>query len=390
MRNSEGIRYYENGRYEDALESFQTASRLNPEDSEIYYNIASTYQKQAINENKPALYAEAEKYYRQCLDRNPSPETSTCCYRGLATILVQENKSNEAMTLLRSWEERNPSSVEPKLEIAYLLEAQGANRDSIAALEKIAEYAPNDYRAYYKLGLLHEKLGEEDAALQQLRRAAQLSPADATSGINERIAAINARSNGSNFNAQQDMTASNNPPLPEPKLGDTQASYPPSTDRQVATSSPQVSTTPPTANNPFNMVPSGTSAQFSQTQAAAGTSQAPPTDAPSYGAPATGAPAAAPIGTLPAADPFPADDPFAPTSQTNAPATLPLTPHGALPDGTGVNPFDLVTPQTAQVQPTTAPQPPMTASLPSTPSVMKVRVSDPVSGPPMTSVGAPF
>lgn len=422
LRNSEGLRYYNGGKYEDALASFQTAARLNPDDPEIYYNIASTYQRQAIDENKPALLTQAENYYRECLDRSPSPATTVCCYRGLATVLNQRGQSTEAMDLLRAWEERDPTSVEPKLEIAYLLEAQGASRDAIAALEKVAAYAPNDYRAFYKLGLLHEKLGEDDAALEQLRVASRLNPNDTQ--ITQQIALIQSKRNnltsgdantmlagggqnaGQNTNTNPGQNAN-----PEPNTNPEQTpaqNTTPSYDNLA--SSPQQGSTDPFA-------PQQNTTQIPQTQATTppalpGELPAQPaaTPAPSYDSPATGASSVEPIGSVPL---YPESTYPQNNGQGGNPGTVPNTQAPpmlpAFPDGNGADPLGLVTPTSgavsqsssnsvtsssvAMVASTTTPAGttmPFNAGGTTQVTERKLRVSDPKSGPPITSIGAPY
>lgn len=384
MRNTEGVRYYSNGQYDEALESFQTASRLNPEDPEVYYNLASTYQQQATRYNQPALLTQAENYYRQCLDKNPNSETTVCCYRGLATVLNQKNEPSEAMSLLRTWEERNPSSVEPKLEIAYLLEAQGANQDAAAALEKIAAYAPNDYRAYYKLGLVREKLGQDDAALTQLQTSLRLKPNDTE--IAQRIEQLETKMRGGATQVAGNGPVQGNAPMTAgaPKANENW--------KQPEPGNSNVAATAPKLDDPIT---GGTSAQFPQTQATE--------TGPAYGSPAAGSTGVSPIGSVP---PEPAaPTPPAPPTTYNA---IPASPNDAFPDGTGANPFNLVPPASGSNETTTAPAtltsvpqpasnagiaPTLTASAPTTPTATgnrKQRIGESPNSPPSISVGAPF
>ena len=114
INNTEGVNYYARGEYDQALTAFQTASRLNPDDPEIYYNIASTYQQQALRYQDPSLLTQAETNYRICLQKNPTRETTVCCYRGLATVLNQRKDEKQAMKVLQEWEEKEPNSKHSK------------------------------------------------------------------------------------------------------------------------------------------------------------------------------------------------------------------------------------------------------------------------------------
>ena len=388
MRNTEGISYYSNGEYDQAMQSFQTAMRLNPDDSEIYYNIASTYQQQANRYNQPALLTEAEKYYRICLEKKPTPETTVCCYRGLATTLNQRGANSEALDVLRAWEQSNPTSVEPKLEIAYLLEAQGAHQEAADALEKITAYAQNDYRGFYKLGLVREKLGQDAQALTNLQTASRLNPTDRQ--ISEKMTTLESklRAQGTQT-AGGGTTPSTAPPISDGNWQNAQQpTYAAAQTRhdRSTTTAPPISTVPPeTPTDPFAGFGTSANTQISQTQASG-------TEAfPSYGTSTESALPAAPLGTQPAAPAAP----VAPTSD------------GALPDGTGINPFAVpegsnaagtsavagtpaiaAAPAPAETAPAitaAAAAPSLSADLP-----RKIRFGDEKHGPPSTSVGSPF
>ncbi|MDO5565221.1 MAG: tetratricopeptide repeat protein [Planctomycetia bacterium] len=178
VQNSEGVVYYTQGQYDQALPYFQEAARLDPNNAEALYNLASTYQQQAIAHNQPGQLIQAENYYRACLDKKPSAETTVCCYRGIATSMTRRNQAGQAIELLKGWETRNPNSVEPKLELAYLYEAQGKNAEALKELQAAVGLAPNDYRVYYKTGVIQQKLGNKSDALNQYLMAGRLQPSN--------------------------------------------------------------------------------------------------------------------------------------------------------------------------------------------------------------------
>ena len=405
INNTEGVNYYANGQYDQALTAFQTASRLNPEDPEIYYNIASTYQQQALRYQDPSLLTKAETNYRICLQKNPTRETTVCCYRGLATVLNQRKEEKQALKVLQEWEEKEPTSVEPKLEIAYLLEAQGKNQEAADALTKIKDWAPNDYRAFYKLGLVEEKLGNNAEALEQLRAAARLNPAN--QDIANKITQLEGKESAPTVAPAAESTQAAAPPAPT--AAPSFASQPEPVTNAARTSSVQ--------NDPSNMwnsVPAQDGAA-----PAAGTGEpvfnapettAPAADslsgqAPSYSSPAPGALPASDPGTVPSTPPASADetDPLfdselpdmssaAPAQNTNT-AVAQNSGNAAggisLPDGTGGSAVKLA--YTGTPAPATAVAASETASqAASNPAGRKSSVGNPNPGPPRTSVGAPF
>jgi Flp pilus assembly protein TadD len=396
INNTEGVNYYARGDYDQALTAFQTASRLNPEDPEVYYNIASTYQQQALRYQDPALLTQAETNYRICLQKNPTRETTVCCYRGLATVLNQKKDEKQALKVLQEWEEKEPTSVEPKLEIAYLLEAQGKNRESADALTKIKDWAPNDYRAFYKLGLIEEKMGNDAEALEHLRAAARLNPAhqDITNKIIQLEGKESAPKVSPSANENTQAAVSNAPPFETP-------AEPPVAPAR--TSSVQSDLAPPLDG--FTPVAETPEPVFDAIPRSEPVPQAPPEtgfvpeETPSYNTPAPGSLPAATPDAIPSTPPSEIDSLFgSDASELSAiPPTLnSTTPAQArnvagtisLPDGTGTPTHKLAytgaaVPKTSSAASTATDSTAVTTN-------RKSNVGNANPGPPRTSVGVPF
>ena len=179
-RNARGVELYATGDYDRAIAVFQETLAENPENAETLYNLGAAYQRKALATGDYALLTQAENAYWAALERDAAPETIVCCYRGLATSASTRGDAATALRTLEDWRDRNPDSIEPKLEIAYLLEAQERDDDAYAVLEEVAEAAPNDYRAFYKMGVLQERAGNVQEALDKTTIAGRLNPTDAT------------------------------------------------------------------------------------------------------------------------------------------------------------------------------------------------------------------
>ena len=101
--------------------------------ADAYYNLAATYHRLGKQYNAPADLKMAEDYYNLCLDRN---DNHTACYRGLAVLLAEEGRSQEAFRLLEGWVQRQPTVSDAKVELARLNEEFG---DKNAAKEHLIE-----------------------------------------------------------------------------------------------------------------------------------------------------------------------------------------------------------------------------------------------------------
>ncbi|MCL2743338.1 MAG: tetratricopeptide repeat protein [Planctomycetaceae bacterium] len=193
-RNSEGLRYFEQQRYDQAMTSFLAALQRDPNNPEVYYNIAATYHQSArvsAQTGNTAVavqqYDEAEKYYRLCLTKNPN---HTSAYRGLSVLYLEKMNPDAAFQLLINWSNANPAASEPKIELARIYQefsqiclAQGRKdvartclETTVRKLQEVIAVEPANYRALRALGYLREQGGDIPNALGDYRLSLQANP----------------------------------------------------------------------------------------------------------------------------------------------------------------------------------------------------------------------
>lgn len=184
-RNAEGVRLFQLGQYQEALQQFQEASYADPNNADGYYNLAATYHRLGKLRNQPEDLARSETCYRQCLDRNPNHRD---CHRGLAVLLAEQNRTEEAFRSIQSWADQQPTLADPKIELARLYDEFG-NRG--AAKERLIEAVtvdPNNARQWAALGKLREETGEYAQALSNYQRSLQLDASQPQ--VTARLAAL--------------------------------------------------------------------------------------------------------------------------------------------------------------------------------------------------------
>ncbi len=167
-QNSEGVRLFQQANYPAAMQKFQQAMYSNPENADAYYNLAATHHRLGKLQNQKPELEQAETLYNQCLDKNPNHSDA---HRGLAVLLVEENRSGDAFKLLEGWATRNPTLAEPKIQLARLYEEFS---DKVAAKEQLVEalsIEPHNARALAALGKLHETTGNPTQALAVYERS---------------------------------------------------------------------------------------------------------------------------------------------------------------------------------------------------------------------------
>lgn len=170
--NAEGVRLFQQGQYAPALQQFQQAIYNDPKNPDGYYNLAATYHRMGNAEHRQADLEQAERLYNQCLDQDPNHRE---CYRGLAVLLIEQNRTQEAFRLVQGWVERQPTSADARIELARLCEEFGDVKSAKERLVEALSINPNDTRALAALGKIREQLGEKEQALANYQRALALN-----------------------------------------------------------------------------------------------------------------------------------------------------------------------------------------------------------------------
>ena len=147
--NAGGVRKFEQARYQEAIQDFQQAIYNDPNNADGYYNLAAAYHRLASLEKRKSDYDQAESYYNQCLDRNGDHAE---CYRGLAVLLAEQGRKEEAFRLIEGWVDRRGDLAEPRIELARLLQETGRTDLAKERLAEALTRDPNNSRALAALG----------------------------------------------------------------------------------------------------------------------------------------------------------------------------------------------------------------------------------------------
>ena len=132
-RNAEGVRLFDAARYDDAMREFQEASYDDPKSADAYYNLAATYHRLGRVQHCPADLTLAEMNYQKCLAWDSDHAE---CYRGLAVLLTEQGRKDQAFQLVQGWCQTHPNSPDARIELARLNEEFG-NR--LAAEQQLLE-----------------------------------------------------------------------------------------------------------------------------------------------------------------------------------------------------------------------------------------------------------
>ncbi|HYO26295.1 MAG TPA: tetratricopeptide repeat protein [Lacipirellulaceae bacterium] len=189
--NSEGVRLYQLGNYQQAADQFQRAIVSDPRSATSYYNLAAALHKSGKLSSRPNDLAQAERLYNQCLEYDPNHAE---CYRGLAVLLSETGRQDAAFRLLEGWAGRSPQLADPRIELARLLEESNNLEQASGRLVEALSIDPHNSRALTALGRLREVSGDRAQALANYQRSLSINrfqPEIAT-----RVAALQAAGAG--------------------------------------------------------------------------------------------------------------------------------------------------------------------------------------------------
>jgi tetratricopeptide (TPR) repeat protein len=183
--NAQGVREYNRGQYQTAMRRFYQAMYEDPANPDGYYNLAETLHRTARLYNRPEDLEQAEHNYHLCLVRDPDHQQ---CHRGLAVLLMDQGREDEAVALLERWVRERPSLAAPKIELARLNEELDRKEQAEGQLLAALEVEPENATVHAALGRLREERGEYRQALVDYRRSQLYNPAQPH--VDARIAAL--------------------------------------------------------------------------------------------------------------------------------------------------------------------------------------------------------
>jgi Tfp pilus assembly protein PilF len=164
--NADGVFLFQQGAYPQARETFEAALALKPNDAGLLYNLGECHHRQAA-------FADAERYYYRCLEREPNHAP---CRFALAHLLIQTGRSDDARRLIDDWLQQQPGRADPYALDGWFWHVTGDLPRAQARLQQALELEPHNQRALLELGLVYEAMQRADRAVALYQRALAEDP----------------------------------------------------------------------------------------------------------------------------------------------------------------------------------------------------------------------
>jgi len=190
-QNQQGVRLFQQGQFQPALQKFQQALATDPTNADAYYNLAASMHNIGSAKKDNDMLAQAETLYNQCLDIN---ENHVDCHRGLAVLLKETDRSDRSFALLNNWVNAQPNLSDARVELARLYEESGDLETALLHLNHAVGVDQSNHRAWAALGHIREETGDATQALTNYQRSLDLNQFQ--SGVAERVATLSRNVRG--------------------------------------------------------------------------------------------------------------------------------------------------------------------------------------------------
>jgi len=176
----QGIKLYEQGRLDEALQRFELALQKQPDYLEAYVSIAVILMDQG-------RWEEAIPKLEKALDLDPN---CWFAHANLGIIRERQGRKAEALAHFRKAVELMPTNLNARLNLGRALAEAGSLQEAITQFEAATKLAPNYGPAHLNVGNAYLELGKYEEAATAYRRALELEPSliDARLGLAEALA----------------------------------------------------------------------------------------------------------------------------------------------------------------------------------------------------------
>jgi len=160
-----GNEYYDKGDYDKAIDCYQKAIDIKPDD-EAYYNMGIVYDAKGD-------YDKAIEYYQKAIELNPNDNET---YYNMGNAYYNKGDYEKAIECYQKAIEINPDD-EAYYNMGLAYYNKGDYEKAIECYQKAIEINPDD-EAYYNMGIVYDAKGDYDKAIEYYQKAIDIQPND--------------------------------------------------------------------------------------------------------------------------------------------------------------------------------------------------------------------
>ena len=167
--NEDGIHLFANGDYQNALESFDLALTLRPQDPGLLYNVAQCY-------DRLGDVRKAEVHYGYCLVQDPKHADARLA---LVELCYRTGRRDQAGRLVADYLKDNPTQADALVLDARRLREERALPQAQGRLQQALDHEPQNRRALTELAVIYEDMKMPERAYVLYERVLAREPGQA-------------------------------------------------------------------------------------------------------------------------------------------------------------------------------------------------------------------
>ena len=177
----QGVQFYQQGKFDEAIEAFEDVIINKPDFAEGYYNLGMAYLRQGDPDRAIEVIDKAIELKPDFVE----------AYFGIGQAYIDKGEEEQATEIFKKAVAINPSDAKIYVNLGALYFS--TNRDDLAmeAFLKAMELDPSLPNTYYQLGLLYYKKQEIDESIESFEKYLELAPqapnAESIKGIIEEL-----------------------------------------------------------------------------------------------------------------------------------------------------------------------------------------------------------
>jgi tetratricopeptide (TPR) repeat protein len=152
--------------YEKSIEYYNKILEVQPLNHTAHYAIAECYER--LNQPDKAI-----PYLKKATELDPQDHES---FYKLGILLNNKNEFEEAINALNQTLNIMPNHIEAMTEKGYAFLKLGKTEDALKCYKDVLEVDPNDAIAYYQIGLIYNSLNDIPQAVYNFSKAAEKNP----------------------------------------------------------------------------------------------------------------------------------------------------------------------------------------------------------------------
>jgi len=166
----QGIKFYQQGKFDQAINAFEAILKEKPDFAECYYNLGMAYLRKGDVEAAITAMEKAIELKPDFIE----------AYFGLGQAYINKGEDEKAGNIFNKALEINPDNAAIQAMVYVNLGTLyfSNNKDDLAmeALNKAKELDPSLPNTYYQFGLLHFKKGELEKSIENFEKFLELAP----------------------------------------------------------------------------------------------------------------------------------------------------------------------------------------------------------------------